>query len=1365
MKKNLLFASLILAAVPAFADGPVRSASDPHRIFLQDFESDFEAWSSTPVDSIEKVRFYNHVGKVETSDGNFNDKRYITDPETWNTANYVERDSFIYLKNGVVPTDDKNEIKTNAFRDDSYTIIAEGKDEAMERQKVFDKFGEDGGTHYFQYKTGDTVYVAPSQYGGSYNNHAAVNYRRNLMVRGIPVEDSSSYRLTLYLKTKVGKFYPKFFADVMRGYFHSEKPFSMLPYYDSNKNWFGQVNGWSASAFAFATKDESSESGFEIEDDTWQKITVMSYYINDSIAEKFVSMDGYWWSDDWTWNKVEGNDTLDYHYVIQPDKYFVRLGFASDNTTFQVDNVSLTKSWIGGAEYVGNGMRVDFGYETNLGALAQAAKDKNKIAAVELPGNYFTVWGLYEGEWYDLAIKSAEYHGDGYMYMWAKSDTMFIPGYGEMIIPADFGDYDSVLVSFNNPVDRKDLALTYTGSLYPRSEDTVWVKNGKYVLDFVNEIATPNSRCMDGVYSMYELPPVVQEGITYEFGSFQLPVDTRELVFKVSRACVFDGNPDGQEAQAMVTKAGVTEFWPATAADDSTLTITRPERYTGDLEGDYQFSLIHLHGEQTDQAEPYAVNYSFGPVSTEGVLAWVTFDNASVDKNAKMTIDFDGFSLEKCAVQVVDMAKDGLRTRGMTFGILNQKTGVGSTPSADNCAKLIYTFNVAKAGNYDFEAQFARWGGTNRPLVMGLYNSSNVMLEAGQKNEHSANGERYNAGNKVEYVDTIKFSYNITAAGTYKLILSQPESPETVNGGAQRDGFILFTLGVKASSASAPSMISYPLMSQFDIETARLSAILADIESTTEKSDKYKGKAYEDGKSASATWAVFNTSTKETAPSKWNEAIIALQKATGDINSRISLVDNMLKQAKILQDTLAYFVGKDADAVKMASYESGMKALADYKNVKACDISDDSVTAITKVYTDAQAAIVAQYAVIEPYQKMLAVVKDSVNSESALNTYDEYGIMKAASEASFDEFASTAEQVKAETAKLCEVLNNYIDAPYFDKVELMYLDGLDSLTAQLGVDLSKNAGDIAASRENREFEKLELLYKNAIKYAVYSKIANKENVDSLPLTALIKNSPLYAHVKLADRMDIQWPAQVLNTRDAFGNNMVRVRHQYGGDRAIAVMILDQEYADLLPYWNAKAVRNGDWGGGNGQISVYSDMFTHDETFFDGTLSMDWGSKVTLTQSLDNLPVGTYSFGLDFFTAAPDNSNSSLDVTVNGKKASATITAKDTVVVENKNIAITGTANLEVSLGTKNSNASADGIFLIFTGAAEGPEYADLAQEAFSEYNKILTFDDAADEAEAQYEYHTLDGIKTDAPEGVVIRVNLATGESERVLIK
>ena len=89
-----------------------------------------------------------------------------------------------------------------------------------------------------------------------------------------------------------------------------------------------------------------------------------------------------------------------------------------------------------------------------------------------------------------------------------------------------FDLYDSILVSFTNPVENDKICLKYTGKTYPCALDADWVAVGKTVKNFSNEVSKLNPNIMYDKYgklvtSIKDVPPVVQK-VPFENGSFGL---------------------------------------------------------------------------------------------------------------------------------------------------------------------------------------------------------------------------------------------------------------------------------------------------------------------------------------------------------------------------------------------------------------------------------------------------------------------------------------------------------------------------------------------------------------------------------------------------------------------------------------------------------------------------------------------------------------------------------------------------------------------------------------------------------------------------------------------------------------------------
>ena len=305
-------------AAPAFAqDEPTFTAQDAKVIFTQNFEDDWDTWQNTPVDTIYQLEYYNIA-----SGGNKTFSNAWSDATLKESNLVIRTDSVsdgheggIILYNGVMLTDDASDISSNKYGNDTYSIIDEN---SQERRDAFAQWGEDGGEKMFQFVSADRV-------GTDYTSSSATlytdSYRRNLFVRlnKGDIEENTSYRLTFYVKAKETnpKFSPRMHAAVFRGYFNSEKPFTMGLENDNDH-------------YKYNTKIQYDKTEFTGE---WEKVTYMTYYLTDSIADYYM-INEYWWDDNWTWKAEDNGTDHNLNYIKQPDKFFVRLAFRSDSTKF-----------------------------------------------------------------------------------------------------------------------------------------------------------------------------------------------------------------------------------------------------------------------------------------------------------------------------------------------------------------------------------------------------------------------------------------------------------------------------------------------------------------------------------------------------------------------------------------------------------------------------------------------------------------------------------------------------------------------------------------------------------------------------------------------------------------------------------------------------------------------------------------------------------------------------------------------------------------------------------------------------------------------------------------------------------------------
>ena len=130
MRKFYLFLAGAFLALPMVAQNePIRNPeTDPKLIYLQDFESDWDAWSTAVVDTINGLDYYKTEDVSTSSKKIWEDKNYQT--------GFIHRDTVIEILNGVKQTGSDTDIANNAFAGDSYTIRTDAEDD-FTRQKVF----------------------------------------------------------------------------------------------------------------------------------------------------------------------------------------------------------------------------------------------------------------------------------------------------------------------------------------------------------------------------------------------------------------------------------------------------------------------------------------------------------------------------------------------------------------------------------------------------------------------------------------------------------------------------------------------------------------------------------------------------------------------------------------------------------------------------------------------------------------------------------------------------------------------------------------------------------------------------------------------------------------------------------------------------------------------------------------------------------------------------------------------------------------------------------------------------------------------------------------------------------------------------
>jgi hypothetical protein len=1409
-KRDLLLAGLILFNVSAFAQEdepltPPRYSDDAKQIFIQDFEGSKDwqtirlnpdpkrpttlyTWQAQPVDKIEQVTYYKRTKSDNPSGGT---NIYNGDAE-WEIAGV--RDTLIDMYDGVMRTDAAWP-DDSTLQWDSHAIMdhtdATQHGEGGNKEYGLDRYGEDGGSQYFRY-TSATSKGTANRGGGKQSgwstthdetatdqDHYVPEYRRNLFVRNLPIENNSSYRVTVFVKptmqTKLQKgVKARIGLDLMRGYFHSEKPFLVDSYGVK-----GSDNKISYKSFADKTDYTNLEVG------KWNKITLMSYYNNDSVGRASAYLLSYYWNNDWDWNvKVDADgkvaaegDSAVLKFVQQPDKFFVRLAFRSDSTQFDVDNLSLTKSWIAGVEYSGEMLRVDFGYKTNLGELAQAAKDLNKIAAVQLPGNYFDVWALWDvdgtKEWEQVPILSAEYQGDGYMYMWTEP-------YEDTGDARSFDGADSVLVSFFNSVASDDLKLKYTGDQYPNGMDTVWVKSGKPVFDFHNEIATLNPTIgispvtKQPVKSLAELCPVLQKE-PYEDGTFGLDPTTRTLRFKFSKNLSFDNAGKlSAKTKVILRGGGKEEYWnikdyPADSISGWT-TIERPAEFDQPLAGDYVLSfeqVTHLKNPDLNNSEDYGdpvkFNYHFGDFSVNPEVITYFETNWNVPANATEAVCLGTAIIDGTSTSyTLGTGAKGKGSRLYRYSDAGQMDCAyylcprGTSVDAHlfiGVGDEEYHINLNK-GTYNLSFYALGWDGksatnlyfypapTEDKKPSEVATDDKTLVGTFTPTNHIPNGD----GKKTNYVistaDAMNYVINIPADGTYIIEFEMPKA-------ANWNGTLYSDIHITNVGALSDGPVN-------KINTAIASAakMLASADAA-----KYRGADYDK-----------LTDVKATA-----DGFIALQKATKVNKPSVyeaegKEVDAAVSALKLHMDTVDAFDKAFADVeAKLAVYADSLKAFEglavvdDLKAIKTT-MSDYAysekapgvIAADTKTMNDGIKAVDDRQAINDQFTTAITDAEKSLADPKASKFAAESANLDEAIKAAkqFDAVAATDDELKGQMASLNEIkLALDVKLLAADVVSIR-IKALDKLAKSVGASYGDATAEIQGRIDNIDSDDdgLANVMKAAIKAALYSKIANGDSIGVVDLTPFIKNYHLYATITgpVVDNSSKELPNS-RNDAECKGENnpgsqIMKIGHQWGQDalgKKIWVLLYGTDYDNVFPGWTVKSFITG---RGHSMVTPDNKDYTNLSKgipVFDGALTLDWNSQAQLSTSLDDLPVGVYNLSVPFGSLdAATDAATTFKATTTADEYVAKFEADGAKSATLDSIKVNdGKMDIFLELQSKDGSSSADNFALKFLAKDESFNYALAAQSAVNEMNALITVVGDVEAADAKIEYFTLGGIQ------------------------
>ena len=1376
MRKFYLFLAGAFLALPMVAQNePIRNPeTDPKLIYLQDFESDWDSWSTAVIDTINGLDYYKTEDVSTSSKKIWEDKNYQT--------GFVHRDTVIEIFNGVKKTGSDSDIKNGAFDADTYNIITDAADD-FTRQQALDVFGTNGGKKYFQYFAGD------GSKAGNANGGLVPEYRRNLFIRLTPgaIEENSSYRITMYLKTtklKNGEGEKNgtkatFRAEFMRGFFNSEKNFSM-----------GRDNN---NVFTYSKDD--------FEDGKWTKITYMSYFLTNEIANEYCYYGGYYsdWGKAWKWKGAQVEDAgFDSLCIIrQPNKFFLRVSFRADSTIYDLDNMSITKSTIGGIQHTGGLIRVDFGYDTNLKDQALAAKARTNVPAVELPGQFFTVRGYKAStnKWQKIGISTAEYHDDGYLYMWAK------PGAGGTQIK--FESYDSVLVSFTNPtgVEYDTLSLKYNGTLYPNALDEAWVEAGKKVFDFTNEISTPNPNIAEGVYQMKNFPPVMRpNGGPYEDGAFGLDPNLNKITLKMSRKLEIDPedvNGTGEKAFCQVYKNGVkVETWPATESTDTYTTFTR--QASGALSGDYTFKFIQIKGiGDSKYSSDIVLNYHFG-----------TFD-----KNPKITVyaqsdwrshltdfTFGGSATSRPLPDNIYMHSghsndEFVKGEGTQSKLYGDKSGtklglyplkddtmiIAGTKVPDNCffylssrkspkTGNLYSIEHLKPGLYAINFKFAGRSSLDYPMSLYFYAKPAGDLENGNKKgfavlEAVANKTVLEKDRKPVKADMGEGGFNQAwKDGTETLSYKFEVESE--------GDYVFEWVSTGSTSHYGVAIGNYWITNSGDLSFNPVKNLNEAIASVTEKiasitNNQYKGAAFNALQAVKTVSGGFVdaaiAANKGNLPSAYAAQVKSLEDAINTMQLRIDTVDLFISAF----DTLSKAITSQAAYSNLEAYSKLNTLKTQFTSYDCSQFSNKQVSDTASFLLAAIQNLNDRIKKNNGFADLLTTSKKTIDSAYVIYAKPEELLGKSLFE--HDTLNQVYEAALAQKDGIGAMTDSAFYALYdgLNNVRYDYLNAMDAIKARtrqirelyvladsLGYDFGGAATKdsikaLVYGLRKRDAE-LENVIRQAVVLQIYKKFAAGVEFDTLDVSALVPNYFLASEGEIG----------------------VTMRKKSSG----TMVVSSSDNNLIFPGWNLV------FGGSSGVCYPGKEAMTDEAAVhpFIGGLHFENNTTGTISVTATDMPIGEYyaTFTLDqnnLSNGYVSIKTDSTSIETKGTKAttSKTYDFNKVKIAKNKKGKVSDmTFKYRISSQSGTGHVDVTCVNLYLTKADPKYNYTELATAQEAKLADMITFVApvvvAAEPIAVQY--YNLNGVQVLAPEAgkvVIRRTILSNGKSvaEKILVK
>ncbi len=406
------------------------------------------------------------------------------------------------------------------------------------------------------------------------DNYVGNSWDRGFMVGNLKLTPNTSYRVSFWVK-----------AD---GTYYDAESGNELPTRIKSSMSIGREYCDMAICIANGTRYEYNFTGFDGE---WRHISYLTYFIDKDTQDEYCY--NYTGLEDPDGNVVWPRG------AAFPDDYFMIINCYNPGE-YVLDDIKIEAGvTFNEAAFSENGIRLDFGYATNIADLAKASE--NEI--LSLPSS--CVSATINGK----AVPAAYVEGqkDGYLYVFFADDV-------------ELKEEDDIKVSFTPAAD---CPIIYTSPKRPSAD----VESEMKVLAFSNETAYYNSS-IDALPAVYGAPRVV--GSVPENESFELDPNTLKNI-----AVTYDKELNLDHASATLYLNGVTRDYTAnmTLSDDKkTINVALPTKLA-----DNEYTMIlsgveNIYG--VEATEPTNIIFAIGKDKddTQSEVVYASdFDNDMTD--------------------------------------------------------------------------------------------------------------------------------------------------------------------------------------------------------------------------------------------------------------------------------------------------------------------------------------------------------------------------------------------------------------------------------------------------------------------------------------------------------------------------------------------------------------------------------------------------------------------------------------------------------------------------------------------------------------------------------------------------------------